>query len=68
MFTPKFLVLRSTLLAAVPVVALFAGKANAFDVPRHAFSFDRLEIAQQEAFSDKSPLVLLLADPKKQPT
>ena len=57
--------------ALVWVVAgafLAPGWLQAFDVPRHAFSFERLEEAQKEAFTDKSPVLLLLADPKKEPT
>ena len=42
--------------------------ARAFDVPRHVFPFERLSEAQQEAFTDKAPLLLLYADPKKVPT
>lgn len=42
--------------------------AGAFDVPKHVYTFDRLPEAQNEGFAEEEPLLLLYADPKKEPT
>ena len=56
-------VLLTTLLVTAP-----AARLAAFEVPRYVFDFDRLAEAQSEAYEDKKPLLLLYADPKKNPT
>lgn len=48
--------------------ALSLASLQAFDVPRHVYTFDRLTEAQNDAFEDEKPLLLIFADPKKEPT
>ena len=48
-------------------LAISLAPLQAFDVPRHVYTVDRLEEAQNDAFEDEKPLLLIYADPKKEP-
>lgn len=50
------------------MAALACPSLQAFDVPRHVYTFDRLAEAQADGFEDEKPLLLIFADPKKEPS
>lgn len=54
--------------AAAALIPAFVAPVEGFEVPRHVYGFDRLAEAQNDGMDDKKPLLLLYADPKKEPT
>ena len=61
----RTIILTGAIAAMVPG---FTASVRAFEVPKYVFGFDRLEEAQTSGFEDKKPLLLMLADPAKEPT